>query len=121
MEIYRDNCLSLPEQVQKNKCDIKNLYGKLDLTKWKHETINLATENWMHVGSNIATYNIVNSNFIENMLFVVTPANEKASIAYGDINFAESYDGGIVITTRYKPDVDIEIVIYYNYNVVEEK
>lgn len=121
MEIYRDNCLSLPEQVQKNKCDIKNLYGKLDVAKWRHETVNLAVENWMHVGSNIATYNIVNSNFIDNMLFVVTPANEKASIGHGDINFAESYDGGIILTTRYKPDVDFEVIIYYNYNVNEEK
>lgn len=119
MEIYKDNCLSLPQQVQKNKYDIKNLYGKIDLTKWKHETINLTTDNWISTGGNNATYNIVNSNFIDNMMFCVTPGNEKASIAHGDINFAESYDGGIVLTTRYKPDVDFEIVIYYNYNVVE--
>ncbi len=121
MEIYINDCLSLPEQVQKNKCDIKDLYGKIDLTKWNHETINLSTENWMPIGSNMATYNIENSKFIDNMLFVVTPANEKASIAHGDINFAESYDGGIVLTTRYKPDVDIEVIIYYNYNVSVEK
>lgn len=121
MEIYRDDCLSLPQQVQKNKCDIKKLYGKIDLTKWKQETISLTADNWMHLGSNMATYNIVNSNFIDNMVFILTPANEKASLAYGDINFAESYDGGIVLTTHYKPDVDIDVIIYYNYNVIDPK
>lgn len=117
MEIYIDKCLSLPEQVQKNKCDIENINENLDLTKWNHETVNLLSTGWgQSLGSNV-TYDIVNSKFIENMVFAVVPCDENDSNVFGDIYFAESYDGGVVLTSRYKPSVDIDVIIYYNYNV----
>ena len=117
MEIYRNDCLSLPQQVEQNRHNVQTLYALVDGTKWNKKKITLDVNMWENAGERKYVYNIVNDTFIDDMLFIVTAANENSTIHFTEICYAESYNGGIKLTALYKPDVDIEIIVYYNYNV----
>ena len=117
MEIYRNNCLPLPQQVEQNRHDVQTLYALVDGAKWNKTKITLDVNGWESMDGRKYEYNIINDTFIDDMLFIVTAADEKSTIQFSGICYAESYDSGIKLTSFYKPDVDIEIIVYYNYNV----
>ena len=117
MEIYRNNCLPLPQQVEQNRHDVQTLYALVDGAKWNKKKITLDANNWENAGGRKYDYNVVDDTFIDDMLFIVTPGDENTTLQFSEICYAESYDGGIKLTSFYKPDVDIEIIVYYNYNV----
>lgn len=112
MEIYCDCCMSLPEQVQKNKCDI----AKLSDNQWLVENVTLLKQNWKQDVDKFK-YDIKNEKFKDLMVFMVAPSDENAGDQMKNIIFAKSYDGGILLTASAPFDVDFIIKIYYNYNI----
>lgn len=113
MENYIENYLSLPEQVQKNKCDISQLKNG----KWFRSVTTITPKMWEILGNNRYQADIKNVNFKDDMVYFVVGNDEKSAFYAGDINFTSSYDGGILIVTNRKFDFDITLQIYYNYNI----
>lgn len=113
MENYMENYLSLPEQVQKNKCDI----SKLRNGKWRSVVTSITPKMWQILGNNRYQADIKNVNFKDDMVFFVVGNDEKSAVEVGNIGFTTSYDGGILLVTNRKFDYDITIKIYYNYNI----
>lgn len=113
MENYMENYLSLPEQVQKNKCDI----SKLRNGKWRSVVTSITPKMWQILGNNRYQADIKNVNFKDDMVYFVVGNDEKSAFYSGDFNFTSSYDGGILIVTNRKFDFDLTLQIYYNYNI----
>lgn len=113
MENYIENYLSLPEQVQKNKCDISQLKNG----KWFRAVATITPKMWQILGNNRYQADIKNVNFKDDMVFFVVGNDEKSAVEVGNIGFTSSYDGGILLVTNRKFDFDITLQIYYNYNI----
>ena len=113
MENYICDYLSLPEQVQKNKCDISQLKNG----KWHTAVTTVTPSMWQILGNNRYQADIKNVNFKDDMVFFVVGNDEKSAVEVGNIGFTTSYDGGILLVTNRKFDYDITIKIYYNYNI----
>ena len=113
MENYICDYLSLPEQVQKNKCDISQLKNG----KWFRNVTTITPKMWEILGNNRYQADLKNDKFKDDMVYFVVGNDEKSALYAGDINFTTSYDGGILIVTNRKFDFDITLAIYYNYNI----
>lgn len=120
MEIYRDDCLSLPEQVQENKYNVNLALTLFDSLNMKKIKVKLNSNAWMPTtidNETVFKLTMTNPVFQNDMFFCVTcdEQNENYRIEYSKIFRAESAENKIVFYTNIKPNVDINIEILYNY------
>lgn len=127
MEIYLSDCNSLPEQVEINRQNIKNIMEYLPIHGFWKKNIKIFMETDVHKWHYDETtqqyvYYIVDSLINEDTLVMITPSSNTVLTplfieSYNNITLINSYNGGIQIYSKQKPKIDLNCNIYYNSNV----
>lgn len=127
MEIYLDDCNSLPEQVEINKCNIKKIMQYLPLHGFwkKNVTLYMQSDNhtWHYDDeTNLYVYYITDSRVNEDTVAMITPVSDKVLTplfidSYLKIRGVNSYNGGVRIYAYGTPSIDLQCTLYFNSNV----
>lgn len=127
MEIYLDDCNSLPEQVELNKCNIKKIMNYLPLHGFWKENVTLFMQGpigrWVYDESTqLYNYIMVNSHINEDSVTLITPESDKVLTplfieSYFKLRGVSSFNGGIRIYADSPPLIDLQCTLYFNSNV----
>lgn len=115
MDIYCNNRLSLPEQVENNRENIAILFSSLQNGEIVKSNEILLKNNWIEVNDGwkqtVTMPNITSDTF---SVTVCDSRNETVLEAFRDIIQSNSIDNGMEFYSKSKPSVDIVIAVWYN-------
>ena len=115
MDIYCNNRLSLPEQVENNRENIAILFSSLQNGEIVKSDEILLKNNWVAVNDGwkqtVTIPNITSDTF---SVTVCDSRNDTVLEAFRDIIQSNSIDNGMEFYSKSKPDVDIVISVWYN-------
>lgn len=115
MDIYCNNRLSLPEQVENNRENIAILFSSLQNGEIVKSNEILLKNNWVEVNDGwkqtVTMPNITSDTF---SVTVCDSRNDTVLEAFRDIIQSNSIDNGMEFYSKSKPIVDIVVSIWYN-------
>lgn len=115
MEIYYNNRLSLPEQVENNRENIEILFGSLQNGEIVKSNEILTKNNWNPVEARwkqtVSIPRVTENTFT---VTVCDAMSEAVLDAFSDIIQSNSIENGVEFFAKSKPDVDIIITVWYN-------
>lgn len=115
MDIYYNNRLSLPEQVENNRENIEILFGSLQNGQIVKSNEILLKNGWTAVADRwkqtVSIPRITENTFT---VTVCDAMNETVLDAFSDIIQSNSIENGVEFFAKSKPDVDIIITVWYN-------
>lgn len=115
MDIYCNNRLSLPEQVENNRENIAILFSSLQNGEIVKSDEILLKNNWIAVNGGwkqtVTMPNITSDTF---SVTVCDSRNDTVLEAFRDIIQSNSIDNGMEFYSKSKPNVDIVISVWYN-------
>lgn len=115
MDIYCNNRLSLPEQVENNRENIAILFSSIQNGEIVKSNEILLKNNWVEVNDGwkqtVTMPNITSDTF---SVTVCDSRNDTVLEAFRDIIQSNSIDNGMEFYSKSKPGVDIVIAVWYN-------
>lgn len=127
MEIYIDECNSLPEQVEINRQDIEAIRQYLPVHGFWKQNVTLQMPGtyarWVYdETTHLYNYAILNSYITEDTVVLLAPESDKVLTdlflqSYYRIRGCNSYNGGVMVYATAPPDIDLKCTLYFNSNV----
>lgn len=115
MEIYYNNRLSLPEQVENNRENIEILFGSLQNGQIVKSNEILLKNSWNAVEERWKqTVSIPRVTANTFTVTVCDGVNDTVLDAFSDIVKSNSVENGVEFFAKAKPEVDIVITVWYN-------
>lgn len=115
MDIYYNNRLSLPEQVENNRENIEILFGSLQNGEIVKSNEILTKNNWTAVEDRwkqtVSIPRVTENTFT---VTVCDAMSEAVLDAFSDIIQSNSIENGVEFYAKAKPEVDILITVWYN-------
>lgn len=115
MDIYYNNRLSLPEQVENNRENIEILFGSLQNGKIVKSNEILLKNAWNPIEARwkqtVSIPRVKENTFTVTVCDAITDA---VLDAFSDIIQSNSIETGVEFFAKSKPDVDIIITVWYN-------
>lgn len=115
MDIYYNNRLSLPEQVENNRENIEILFGSLQNGEIVKSNEILLKNAWTAVADRwkqtVSIPRVTENTFT---VTVCDAMNATVLDAFSDIIQSNSIENGVEFFAKSKPDVDIIITVWYN-------
>ena len=119
MDIFINDCLSLPEQVEKNRRDIIDIMnGSTVHNPFYRYNARLLIDNWREVNGYF-WYTIPLEEITSESLCMVCPQRNSVMTplfmdGYEKIRRIWSGNGDITIEARAVPQIDLDVSIFYN-------
>lgn len=119
MNIYCNNRLSLPEQVENNRENIAILFSSLQNGEIVKSDEILLKNNWIEVNGGYKQ-SVTMPNITSNTFSVTVCDSRDDSVleSFRDIIQSNSIDNGMEFYTKSKPVIDIVISVWYNITSV---
>lgn len=115
MDVYYNNRLSLPEQVENNRENIEILFGSLQNGEIVKSNEILLKNGWTVVEDRwkqtVSIPRVTENTFT---VTVCDAMSEDVLDSFSDIIQSNSIDNGVEFYAKAKPEVDIIITVWYN-------